>query len=121
MSAQHTPGPWRDAGENHDISISGDWGDDCEYRVSSWKILRSQDNSLAVAVIHMNWPNHWNDEELEANFNLIRATPALLWFPQHLFNGIDTGMIKLDTAADETLATILRKGRVAVDKAEGRA
>ena len=35
----------------------------------------------------------------------------LLWFAQHIFNGLDTGILKIDTPADETLANVLSRGR----------
>ena len=58
-------------------------------------------------------------EEMEANARLIAAAPDLLEFVQQIFNGIDTGMITIDTPADETLANILLRGRKALSKATG--
>jgi hypothetical protein len=57
-------------------------------------------------------------DEADANARLIAAAPDLLWFTQQLFNAVDTGMLTLDSPADETLATVLRKGREARAKAE---
>jgi len=51
------------------------------------------------------------NDEADANARLIAAAPDLLWFTQQLFNAVDTGMLTLDSPADETLATVLRKGR----------
>ena len=45
----------------------------------------------------------------------------LLEFTQQIFNGIDTGMITIDTPADEALANILSRGRKALSKATGEA
>ncbi len=59
------------------------------------------------------------DEIDEANAALIAAAPDLLEFVQQIFNGIDTGMITIDTPADETLANILSRGRKALSKATG--
>jgi len=53
--------------------------------------------------------------------NLFRAAPDLLEFVQQIFNGIDTGMINIDTPADETLANVLSRGRTAISKATGAA
>ena len=43
----------------------------------------------------------------------------LLWFAEQIFNGLNTGMLRFETPADETLATILGRGRAALAKAKG--
>ena len=60
-----------------------------------------------------------SDKEVWANARLIAAAPDLVEFVQQIFNGIDTGMITIDTPADETLANILSRGRKALSKAIG--
>ena len=45
-------------------------------------------------------------------------TDDLLEFAEQLFNAIDTGMLHMDTPADETLANVLGRGRKALDKAK---
>jgi len=50
---------------------------------------------------------------------LVAAAPDLLWFCQQVLNGLDTNMIRVDTPADETLANVLARGRVALKKATG--
>ena len=64
-----------------------------------------------------NDPDTW--PIMEANARLISAAPDLVEFVQQIFNGIDTGMITIDTPADETLANILSRGRKALSKATG--
>ena len=44
----------------------------------------------------------------------------LLWFAQQIFNGIDTGMLRLETPADETLETLLRRGRAAISETKAQ-
>ena len=41
----------------------------------------------------------------------------LLWFAQQIFAAKDTGMLKLDSPADETLANVLARGRAAISSA----
>ena len=50
----------------------------------------------------------------------VRADIAdeMLHFIRQLFNGLETGMIKFETPADEAMALLLRKGRNAIAKAE---
>ena len=61
----------------------------------------------------------YGDEIDRANARLIAAAPDLVEFVQQIFNGIDTGMITIDTPADETLANVLSRGRKALSKATG--
>jgi hypothetical protein len=60
-------------------------------------------------------------EKLLSDAALLNAAPDLLWFTQQLFNAVDTGMLTLDSPADETLANVMRKGREAIAKAKGDA
>lgn len=59
------------------------------------------------------------DVEPEEYAILFCAAPDLLKVVQQIFNGIDTGMITIDTPADETLAKVLSRGRKALSKATG--
>ena len=59
------------------------------------------------------------DDLMASRAILISAAPDLVEFVQQIFNGIDTGMITIDTPADETLANILLRGRKALSKATG--
>ena len=43
----------------------------------------------------------------------------LFWFAQNIFNGLDTGMIRMDSPADETLANILGRGRQSPRQSKG--
>jgi len=49
---------------------------------------------------------------------LFAAAPDLLWFAEQVINGLETGMIRIETPADETLATVLARGRAAISKAK---
>ena len=59
------------------------------------------------------------DALMVSRANMIAAAPDLLEFVQQIFNGIDTGMITIDTPADEALANVLSRGRKALSKATG--
>ena len=65
--------------------------------------------------------SHWAYEFADAMLEA-RGTPELsdlLWFAKQIFNGLDTGMLRFETPADETLKNILDRGRSAIAKAEG--
>ena len=51
---------------------------------------------------------------------LIAASQELLEFTEQIFNGLETGMIRMESPADETIANVLTRGRKALDKAKGR-
>ena len=56
----------------------------------------------------------------EANARLIAAAPELLWFAEQMVMGITSGMICIDTPAEETLERVIKAGRTAVAKATGQ-
>ena len=47
-------------------------------------------------------------------------THSLLWFAEQIFNGLDTGMIRMETPADE-LKRVLDSGREAIARQKGSA
>ena len=63
------------------------------------------------------YPSEDGDEPTLKKAGLIAASPELLEFAELLFEGLDTGMIRLDSDADET-ASILERGRKALDNAK---
>jgi hypothetical protein len=68
-----------------------------------------------MSLITMTNGQSWIDE---TNARLIAAAPDLLWFAEQVINGLETGMIRIETPADETLATVLARGRAAISKAK---
>ena len=101
----YTKGPWDWRGRGGQI----------------WR--RDENGKLAELVMCTTYEyDSGSDVEIsEANAALILASPDLLEFVQQIFNGIDTGMITIDTPADETLANVLSRGRAALSKATGAA
>ena len=93
---KHTPGPWRvDAIET--------------------TLVRAPDGYPITDTAR-----HFREtEECAANARLIAVAQELLEFAEKIFNGLDTGMIRMDSPADETLANILGRGRKALDKVKG--
>jgi hypothetical protein len=56
--------------------------------------------------------------DLLAIADTLEGTNAeLLWFAEQFFAAKDTGMLKLDSPADETLANVLARGRAAISSA----
>jgi hypothetical protein len=45
------------------------------------------------------------------------TAPDLLWFARQIFNGIDTGLLTIETQANETLENVLMRGRAAITAA----
>ena len=124
----HTKGPWSICGAkdckcgtvncaDHPIAqvTSGEWGD--EYPAMR-RVGGSLENHYEAYIERIGYGEVPKDEA-KANARLISAAPDLLEFVQQIFNGIDTGMITIDTPADETLANILSRGRKALSKATG--
>lgn len=62
----------------------------------------------------------YGEAETLANLDLFVAAPEFFKHVKSLLNGIDTGLVRLSTDADETLATAVHGLRAALDKAEGR-
>ena len=60
----------------------------------------------------------YHDEE-DNIADVMAAAPELQRFAEQIFSGLDTGMIKIETPADETLANVLKAGRDALTKAKG--
>ena len=99
MGTKHTPGPWH-------VSKG---------RSVVWVKAGHQD----VAGAYMgSYPARCGEQDL-ANARLIAAAPELLDFAQQIFAAKDTGLLTLDTPADETLANVLSRGRAAILKATG--
>jgi hypothetical protein len=92
---------------------------------NSGVVVRSNKGVVCGVVLYdfpgLNPEVHIGPAEARANTDLIAQAPELHWFVQQIFNGLDTGMLKIDTPADETLATILTRGRVALARAGGAA
>ena len=76
--------------------------------VDKWRI-GCPDNQLLMAT-----STHKNNE---ANAHLISAAPCLFNALKNIMNGIETGMIAIDSPADETLANALRQAKAALSKA----
>ena len=55
----------------------------------------------------------------DENLNLIAAAPELYGSLRNIMNGIETGMITVDSPADEQLAYALRQAKAALSKALG--
>ena len=75
--------------------------------------IEGDDNSNVALV----YPSEDGDEDTIRKARLITAAPDLLEFAQQIFNGLETGMIRMDSPADETIANVLGRGRKALDKA----
>ena len=95
---QHTPGPWTYTNER-----------------GCFRIIRQNAPEHSMSLIAMTSGQSWIDED---NARLIAAAPDLFRFAQQIFNAIDTGILHFETPADETLATVLTKGRAATSKAK---
>ena len=78
--------------------------------------ILGDDSCSSVALVY---PSEDGDEDTLRKARLIAASPELLEFAEQLFNGLETGMIRMDSPADETLANILGRGRKALDKVKG--
>lgn len=76
------------------------------------QIIRDASNNPVCSVVLAGWDKISQGK----HGRLIAAAPELLWFVQQIFDGIDTGILTLDTPADETLANILAKGRIVLAK-----
>ena len=66
------------------------------------------DDNSNVAIVYPSEDGEWDTLRKAI---LIAAAPELLEFAEQIFHGIDTGMIRLDSPADETLENVLRRGR----------
>ena len=102
---QHTPGPWYSDG----LSV-----------IADYQTAEGNKHHCHVAdVTNRNEINRAPSMEECANAKLIAAAPDLLRFAQQIFIGLDSGMIHIKTpVAEETLATVLTKGRAATSKAK---
>lgn len=98
---KHTPGPWEYAADKRDTMrvFAGD--------------------GEIVRALSTHGHRRLSKAEREANARLIAAAPDLLEFVEQIFNGLDTGMVKVDSPADETLENVLSRGRAAVSRAKG--
>ena len=101
MTQGHTPGPWYAEVDQGSAAL----------------FIRSKQQELAVARVSDSVINGRD----RANARLIATAPELLEFVQQIFNGVDTGMIRMDTPADETLENVMARGRQALVKATGAA
>ena len=75
------------------------------------------DDCSNVALVY---PSEDGDADTLRKARLIAASQELLEFAEQIFTGLDTGMIRLETPADETVGLVLGRGRKALDKAKGR-
>ena len=94
--SKHTPEPWTVT----DFGVSG--------RTASGNALVADCYNPVIPT-----------SEMKANARLIAAAPELLEFAEQIFSGLDTGMLRFETPADETLENILGRGRKAFAKAKG--
>ena len=60
-----------------------------------------------------------DDQNVVANAHLIAAAPELYGSLRNIMDGIETGMITIDSPADEQLAYALRQAKAALSKALG--
>ena len=74
------------------------------------------DDNSNVAIVY---PSEDGHEDTLRKARVIAASPELADFAEQIFNGIDTGMILLDTPAPETLEKILVQGRKALARVKG--
>ena len=74
------------------------------------------DDNSNVALVY---PSEDGDADTLRKARLISASPELLEFAEQIFNGLETGMIRMESPADETLANVLHRGRMALDKVKG--
>ena len=77
--------------------------------------IGGDDNSNICLV----YPSEDGDGDTLRKARLIAVAPELLEFAEQIFNGLETGMIRMDSPADETLANVLGRGRKALDKVKG--
>lgn len=73
------------------------------------------DDNSNIALVY---PSEDGDEDTLKKARLIAASPDLLEFAEQIYNGLDTGMIRMSSPADETLANMLGRGRKALAKAK---
>jgi hypothetical protein len=97
MAAQHTPGPWEARQDLDD---------------GTWLVFGP--DGLSVADCGAPWGSK---DFHQPNARLIAAAPEMLAAAQSLINGLDTGLVRFDTDADETLENTMAGLRVAVAKA----
>ena len=74
------------------------------------------DDCSNVAIVY---PSEDGDEDTLRKARVITASQELLEFAEQIFNGIDTGMIRMNSPADETLVNVLARGRNALYAAKG--
>jgi len=70
--------------------------------------------AAGIASVHRAGGGNRYINNAEANARLIAQAPALFWFVEQIFNGLDTGLLTFDTPADEVMACVLTKGRAAL-------
>lgn len=101
----HTPGPW---------VVS-------ESEKKCLAIFPGNEHGRPRALCSIAWVQSWNDTADDAaNARLIAAAPDLLDAITNLMNGVDTGLVRVETPADETLANAFAKIRAAIAKARGK-
>jgi hypothetical protein len=101
MSAQHTPGPW---------SLGSSLTDGYHFKRIEATVNGKRRYIATVDI-----------ENDDANARLIAAAPDLLEALTNIFSGIETGLVRIDTDADEAWSNALGKARAAIAKATGGA
>lgn len=109
MSAQHTPAPWFVVryGDGESLVICSDQAGN--HRIAFMAVPSARDEKARTA----SW------RIIKADAHVIAVAPELLWFAEQIFAGLDTGMLKIDTVADEALTNVLHRGRAALAKVKG--
>jgi hypothetical protein len=111
--SKHTPGPWEflEAGRTEEKFNVG--------RPFTIAEANAPHNDIANVYSADDETVSITREQAISNARLIAAAPDLLKHAQSLLNGIDTGLVRLDTDADETLANTMSGLRAAIAKATG--
>lgn len=98
MTQKHTPGPWRTLGE--------------------WAVVTK---TRTIVDLYKTTADCEELDEIAANARLIAAAPELLWFAEQVVMGITSGLIKIETPAEETLEKVIKSTYAAIAKARGQA
>jgi hypothetical protein len=110
----HTPGTWSDKKDGK--YLNSEYQVERERGSYTWFPIKAGRKTICLVV-----SNRFDDVEHKANGELIAAAPDLLSAITNLMNGIDTGLVRIETDADETLAIAFGKIRAAIAKAKGGA